>query len=91
MNVLYLSSFALKYYVICRVREMNQDENSSHFSLQVIVAIRNLDEPEFLTDVQNVCNLSESKQWNIYQTFYWLNAGNSSSVRLSSSPDLSLA
>ena len=49
--------------------------------LQVIVAIRDLDDAEFLTDVQNVCNLSESKQWSIYQTFYWLNAGEASSLR----------
>ena len=81
MNVLYLSSFALKYYVIARVRttrlamfiRCRTQTDASVF--KVVQASNQLREPEFLSNVGTICNLTESEQNNIYQTFYWLNAG----------------
>ncbi|CAF0736641.1 unnamed protein product [Rotaria sordida] len=58
MNILYLSSFALKYYVI----------------YQVIHATKKLGDRDFQTKIENICELSKSEQLNIYRTFYWLNA-----------------
>ncbi|CAF3484392.1 unnamed protein product [Rotaria sp. Silwood1] len=58
MNILYISSFALKYYVFFKVR----------------LASQTLDKPEFKANLQNIYNLTETEQYHMYQTFYWLNA-----------------
>ncbi|CAF4832795.1 unnamed protein product [Rotaria sp. Silwood1] len=58
MNILYLSSFALKYYVI----------------YQVIHATKKLSDNAFESKIENICSLSKSDQLDIYRTFYWLNA-----------------
>lgn len=59
MNILYLSSFALKYYVI----------------YQVNMSIRELIDPKFIQNVHMICSLNRTQQWEIYHVFYWLNAG----------------
>ncbi|CAF1556535.1 unnamed protein product [Rotaria magnacalcarata] len=58
MNILYLSSFALKYYVI----------------YQVIDSTRRLGDPNFQKKLEDICGLPKAEQLNIYYTFYWLNA-----------------
>ncbi|CAF0823158.1 unnamed protein product [Rotaria sordida] len=58
MNVLYISSFALKYYVFFKVQ----------------LAARTLDKLEFQDNLKIIYNLTETEQYHIYQTFYWLNA-----------------
>lgn len=94
MNILYISSFALKYYVIIRV-SFNWDLTrrsrklkiilvelfrfviivDRHLLLQVIYGANQLREPQFQENLEHLCELNEAKQWRIYQTFYWLNAG----------------
>ena len=59
MNILYLSSFALKYYVI----------------YQVNMSMKELIDPRFVQDVQMICSLNQTRQSEIYRVFYWLNAG----------------
>lgn len=59
MNILYLSSFALKYYVI----------------YQVNISMKKLTDEQFAMDVSTICSLNQTRQWEIYHVFYWLNAG----------------
>ncbi|CAF0978236.1 unnamed protein product [Adineta steineri] len=58
MNILYLSSFALKYYVF----------------YQVTVAIRTIQKEDFIDDIKSLFNSTKEKQQSVYQTLYWLNA-----------------
>ncbi|CAF1291792.1 unnamed protein product [Adineta steineri] len=57
-TILYISSFALKYYVIFQVKESRKI----------------LDNENFQGDVGRLCDLSKTAQEDIYRTFYWLNA-----------------
>ena len=59
MNILYLSSFALKYYVI----------------YQVNISMRKLTDGQFIQDATSICSLNQTRQWEIYHVLYWLNAG----------------
>jgi len=39
-------------------------------------AIGKLNDRQFVDNVGRICSLDESQQWEIYQVFYRLNAGN---------------
>ncbi|CAF1249920.1 unnamed protein product, partial [Didymodactylos carnosus] len=58
MNILYLSSFALKYYVF----------------IEVTYALKRLSQADFQDKVSTVFNSTPSKQMDVWYTFYWLNA-----------------
>ncbi|CAF0834169.1 unnamed protein product [Adineta ricciae] len=58
MNILYLSSFALKYYVFYEVTNAISILSSNGFGLRI----------------EGVYNLTQENQNDIYRTLYWLNA-----------------
>ncbi|CAF3440747.1 unnamed protein product [Rotaria socialis] len=58
MNVLYISSFALKYYVFFKVR----------------FAIETLSGLDFQDSLGHIFNLTVNQQYHVYQTIYWLNS-----------------
>ncbi|UJR30483.1 hypothetical protein I4U23_018016 [Adineta vaga] len=58
MNILYLSSFALKYYVFYEVQNSTNILNSNRFDLRI----------------ESIYNSTAENQENIYRTLYWLNA-----------------
>ena len=75
MNILYISSFALKYYVFFEVSVVRSISRRTSSSLQVTFARQALQKDSFLVNAGQIYNLSRSEQYKVYQTCYWLNAG----------------
>ena len=63
MNILYVCSFALKYYTMVTVK----------------LQINKIETPSFWVKVANVNASDIGTQIDLYKTFYWLNDGKSHS------------
>ncbi len=49
-------------------------------SFQVVQSTRMLANDQFTIDIGKICSLNGTEQMKIYETFYWLNAGNSNDL-----------